>query len=167
LSINLIAAIGLDGEIGYKGKLLAKLPADMKHFRELTDSHFVIMGRKTYDEIGKPLPNRTNIVLSSKTNHDYHPDINLYSSVDDVLFEYEHYADKQVDIFVCGGSKVYEAFMKYADFIYLTVIHNKFKNADRFFPKFDISDWKVIEHTDHPADEQNQCPYSFITYQRK
>lgn len=167
MSINLICCCDENAAIGYKGQLLVKQKGDLKRFVQLTNNNFVVMGTRTYAEIGQPLKNRTNIVLSSKSNHEYHPDINLYSSVDDILFEYEHYADKQVDIFICGGSKVYEAFMKHADFIYLTIIHNKFKNADRFFPKFDISDWKVIEHTDHPADEDNQYPYSFITYQRK
>lgn len=166
--INLISCIDLNNAIGYNGQLLTyKKAADMKRFKELTTGNFTVMGRKSYEEIGKPLPNRTNLVLTKNINADYHPDVCVYDSVSQILFEYEHYADKQVELFVCGGQKVYKEFLPYADQIHLTILHTKFPKADTWFPKFNMSDWKVIEHTDHEADEHNQYPYSFVTYKRK
>lgn len=165
--INLIAALGLDREIGYKNQLLCDLPNDMKRFRQLTTGNIVIMGRKTFQSIGKPLPNRKNIILTHKPKSDFPSDVYVYHSVEDILRQYENYAEKQVEVFVIGGSSTYKQFLPYADRIYLTIINNKFPHADSYFPRISLDEWRVIEHIENKADDKNMYDYDFVTYERK
>lgn len=167
MPIHLIAAIDGNSALGYKGKLLTKLQNDMRHFKSLTDGHFVVMGRCTYEEIGKPLKNRTNIVLSRNTKYNPDPEVLVYYSASDILREYESYAEKQVDLYICGGMQVYKEFLPFADYIHLTIIQHTFPKADAYFPQFDISDWKVVSNVYNESDEKNEYDHSFITYKRK
>jgi dihydrofolate reductase len=103
LSIILVAAIDRNFAIGHKGNLLSKQSEDLKHFKKLTQDKFVVMGRKTYESIGHPLPNRHNIVISSKAHKlDYHPEVSLFSSVSEVMAHYEDYAERKIDLYIIG-----------------------------------------------------------------
>jgi dihydrofolate reductase len=167
LPINLIAACDYSNAIGYKNDLLVKLPEDMKNFQKLTTGHFVVMGSNTFRSIGSHLKNRQNLVITSKTKHDLPDDVYAYHSVKDVLFEYEHYAEKQVELWVIGGQSIYEQFLPHADKIYLTIIEHTFPKADTFFPRFSLVDWKVIDRVDNKSDEKHPYNYSFVTYERR
>jgi dihydrofolate reductase len=169
LSINIIAAISQTHQLGYRNQLLCKLSDDLKFFKLKTQQNFCVFGRKTYDSIGgKPLKNRTNIILTRKPNKlEYHPDIVTYSSVDELMYEYENYAEKDIELFICGGEQIYKEFMDKADKMYLTVIQHTFPKADAHFPKFDESEWdkKCLKY--QKADENNEYPFYIMEYTRK
>lgn len=165
--ISLIACIDKNNSIGYKGSLLTKPPLDFKHFKSLTENNFVVFGRDTFLEIGKPLSNRTNIVLSRNSNIKLPSGVFHYTSAQDILFEYENYAEKDIKLSICGGEKVYEEFLPYADNIELTIVDHEFEYADRHFPQFSLDDWKVVENIKNAADESYPYDYYFVTYERK
>lgn len=167
MPITLVAACGLNREIGYKNKLLCSLPNDMEHFKEITLNGICVMGRSTYESIGKPLSHRANIVLSRDSKYDPHPTVYVYSDIETVLHEYTSYGDEEVDVFVIGGQQVYEHFLPYANAIELTVIQHKFPNADSFFPEFSLDDFKVISNVSNESNKDNPYDHSFITYKRK
>jgi dihydrofolate reductase len=167
MSINLIACINRDSALGKDNQLLYRFPNDLKRFKELTSNHEVVMGRKTYESIGEPLPNRTNIVLSRDYEYDPDYEVYVYHSVDDILREYENYAEKQVEIWVIGGEQIYKQFLPYCDRIYLTIIDHAGLEADSYFPAFDINHYRIIEHTRNAPDEKHPYPYHFVTYERK
>ena len=144
-----------------------KPPLDFKLFKELTTNNFVVFGKNTFNEIGHPLPNRQNIVITSNTMAEYHPEVNVYPSVNDVLFDYLNYADKAVDLFVCGGERVYKEFLPHADFIQLTIVDHSFPEADRHFPEFDLKDWKHVNTIKNDATEDYPYDYYFVLYENK
>jgi dihydrofolate reductase len=164
MTINLIACVDLNNSIGYKGSLLTKPPLDFQHFKNLTIGKHCVMGKSTYDEIGKPLPKRYNLVLTRKINHDLPSDVFVYHSVPDIIHEYENYAEKEIELFVCGGEKVYKEFLPHADYIHLTIVDHKFPKSDRHFPKFDLSEWEVVSNIKNAADENYPYDYYFVTY---
>ena len=125
--ITLIAAIGKNNELGYQNKLLWSLPGDMKYFKENTTGKRVVMGRKTYESIGRPLPNRENIVI---TSHEI-PEVKTVKSIDDIL-------SLEGDTYIIGGASIYKEFIKYAGFLLLTEVDDS-PTADAFFPEFDKS----------------------------
>jgi dihydrofolate reductase len=147
--------------IGVNNTLPWRLPADLRHFRQLTTGHHVIMGRRNYESIGKPLPDRTNIVVTR--NPEYRaPGCEVRHSLADALQDI--HGDPEV--FVIGGAEIYRQSMGDADRIYLTLVHADI-SGDTFFPEFDVREWNEISLTRHEADEKNPYAYSFITYDRK
>lgn len=167
MTISLIACIDKNNGIGSKGSLLSKPPLDFKHFKELTMNNFCIFGKETFKEIGKPLKGRQNIVLSRNPKIDLPNGVFHYQSAKDVLFEYENYAERSIDIFVCGGEKVYQEFLPQADYIYLTIVDNIFEHGDKYFPKFDLDEWKITESIKHEKDESYPYDYYFVSYERR
>lgn len=169
MTISLIAAIGLNNELGRNQDLLCHMPADLAHFQKLTTGSICIQGRKTYQSIvnklGKPLPKRTNIILTRDKTFESDPSCYVYQSVDDLLHEYHNYSEDNAEVFVIGGGELYYQFLPHADRIYLTIIESKFE-ADTFFPYL-TDDWIPVSHTEHKADEQHAYPYHFICYKRK
>jgi dihydrofolate reductase len=165
--INLIACCDLRNGLGYQNQLLTKLPNDMKHFKELTSGHFVVMGHNTFRSIGKRLPDRQNIVLTHKTNCDLPNDVYVYHSVENVIHEYENYGNKEVEMWIIGGEQIYKQFLKYADKIHLTIIEHQFSKVDTFFPQFSFLDWKVSENIKNEADQDNPYVHHFVTYERR
>jgi dihydrofolate reductase len=159
--ISLIAAMGKDRVIGIDNRLPWRLPADMKHFRALTLGKPVLMGRKTFDSIGKPLPGRTNIVVSQ--DPDFQPEgVTVARSIAEALA-----AGREADeIMVIGGASFYAQLLPRAQRLYLTEIHQEFA-GDAFFPAWDPREWREIERNDHAADGDNIYPYSFITLARR
>lgn len=159
---TLVAAIGKNNEIGFENQLLWKLSEDLKHFKNLTTGHPIIMGRKTYESIGKALPNRTNIVISQKKNW-FEEGILIVGSVKEAL----KFAQKiDENIFVIGGGKIYEQTINLADRLEITQVKSTF-TADTFFPKIDEKVWTKIYETCHGKDEKNEFDYCFETWERK
>ena len=154
--------MGLKNEIGADNQLLWHLPKDLKHFKELTSGHPVIMGRKTYESIGRPLPNRTNIVISRRKDW-FEEGILIVGSVKEAL----KFAKKiDEDIFIIGGGNIYEQTISLADRLEITQVKAEL-NADVFFPAIDEKIWVKTEETCHEKDERNAHDFCFQTYERR
>lgn len=159
--LSLIVAVGEHHEIGKNGKMPWHLPADLKHFKALTLGKPVIMGRKTFAAIAKPLPQRRNIVVTRQ--HDYHAaGCEVAHSLADALV----LASGEPEIMVIGGAEIYREALPRAQRIYLTRVHARFE-ADTFFPAFDPDEWRETVREDHAADERNHFAYSFVTLVRR
>jgi dihydrofolate reductase len=153
------------GAIGHKNKLLSHQSADLKRFKQLTQGNFVVYGRNTYESMSKILHSRHNIILTRDKK--FHvPGAFVRHSLEDVIKEYKLNNNMQ-ELFICGGQQVYEQGIKYANKLYITIIDHNFSKADSYFPDFDMDEWNVIDYEKHPADENNEYDYWFITYERK
>ena len=159
---SIIVAYDKKRGIGADNDLLWQrdLPADLKHFKDLTTGHAIIMGRKTYESIGRPLPNRQNIVVS----HSMEPvqGIGVVPSIEDA---YEIATDPQ--IFIIGGAQIYEQTLATADVILATEVDATFENATVFFPFINEDDWMETAREHHEADEANKYAFDFVTYVRR
>jgi dihydrofolate reductase len=165
MSINIIAAISRENQLGYDNKLLCHLPADLNRFKELTSNSFVVMGSNTYRSIGMLLPNRTNIILSRDPNFKVEGAI-IYRSIEEAIRHYHSYFVRS-DLWVIGGQQIYEQFLPYCDQIELTIIDHVFEKSDVQFPEFSLDDFKVIESLPNGIDDDHPYPYHFVTYKRK
>lgn len=158
---TIVVAMGVKNEIGFENQLLWHLPKDLKHFKEITSGHPVIMGRKTYESIGKPLPNRTNIVVSRK-NDWFEEGILIVGSIKEAI----KFAKKiDEEIFIIGGGKIYEQTMDIVDKLEVTLVKADLE-ADTFFPKIDAKVWKKTDEICHEKDEKNQYDFCFQTYEK-
>ncbi|MEK7089122.1 MAG: dihydrofolate reductase [Patescibacteria group bacterium] len=163
--ISIIAAIGKNNELGKENKLLWNLPADMKHFKEITSGHPVIMGRKTFESIGKPLPNRKNIVITRDKNY-LRYSVDVVHSLEEAIKMSRSNLDIDDEIFIIGGTEIYKQAMEYANKLYITHISAEDKYADAFFPEIVSIVWNEILHEEHQPDEKNIFPYTFSVYER-
>ena len=159
-SINLIVAMSQNNVIGVENQLPWHLPDDLKHFRSLTIGTTVIMGRKTHESIGKPLPKRDNIIISKTIQH--FPGC-LHAS--DVNAAITLARQKPKPIFIIGGASIYAQTIAIADHLYLTQIAAQIK-GDAFFPSWNPNDWRLVQHQTHDADEQHAHAFSLLQYQR-
>jgi len=158
--ISLIAAIDEKQGLGKENHLLCHLPADLKHFKELTIGKPIVMGRKTYDSIGKPLPGRQNIVLSRyKSSIE---GVTIIRALQDAL----QFLSDASEIMIIGGANLFEQTMPMAHRIYLTRIHHTF-DADTFFPILDETIWYCQESIFRSKDEKNAYDMTFCRYDRK
>ncbi len=165
MNIAILAGIGMNNELGKENALLWHLPLDMKHFRDLTRDHAVIMGRKTFDSIGKPLPSRQNIVITRDTAYTAEG-VTLAHSFDEALEKVDR--DKYPGtVFNIGGAQIYTEGMNYADTLYVTHVHKEFSDADTFFPKIDQTIWEKIAEEKHIKDEQHVYDYDFVIYKKR
>jgi len=160
LKISLIAAFAEDNVIGKDGKIPWTLKEDLKHFRNKTEGCSVVMGRKTYESIGGPLPNRLNIVMTR--NPKKLEGVKEVTNKEEALEIASSYSD---EVFVIGGEKIYEEFLPMATKMYLTKIDIKVK-GDSFFPKWSLNDWKELSRNDKKDLDQN-IKYCFLEYKRK
>jgi len=159
MTISIVVAISENRAIGKDNKLLWYLPNDLKHFKVITSGHTVIMGRKTYESVGKPLPNRRNIII---TRQDIQIEgCEVVNSIKAAL----ELCRTEREIFIVGGAEIYKQSLHLTDRIYLTVVHKQF-DGDSFFPEIKKTDWLQVSREDHQPDEKNSLPYSFITYER-
>lgn len=151
--ISIIAAIGQNRELGKNNKLLWHIPEDLKHFKKLTKGHTVIMGRKTFESLGKPLTNRINIIITANKSYKikpYYVSINqliktvICHSLEDAIKIAQQYEKSNGEIFIIGGGQIYQQAMKYADKLYLTIMEGKY-DADTFFPDYSEFKTKVFE----------------------
>ena len=161
MSLSLIVAMAENRVIGVNNRLPWHLPADLKHFRALTMGHPILMGRKTFDSIGRVLPGRRNIVVTR--NPAYKSDgVEIAHS----LHEASRLCPDEREAFVIGGAHLYEAALPHAQRIYLTLVHTVVQ-GDVLFPALDESVWRIRETIAHAADEQNAHAYDFVVYERK
>lgn len=165
MRITLIAAMDAQRLIGKGDGLPWRLPADLKHFKALTLGKPVIMGRKTFETIGKPLPGRTNIIISRDPDY-AREGVIVAHDLQEALDAAQEAAGADAEVMVAGGANVYFQFLPRADRMELTLVHGQFE-GDAWFPAYDRRDWGVIHEEHHPADEENPYPYSFLTLQRR
>lgn len=159
--ITIIAAIGKNNELGKDNQLLWHLPNDLKHFKNLTSGHPIIMGRKTYESLGKPLSNRTNIVVSRKEDW-FEEGILIVPSLKDAI---KHAKRIDEQIYIIGGGNIYEQTMDLADKLEITQV-NFSTEADTFFPKIDEKIWQKTDEICHPKDEKHDYEYCFQTWEK-
>ncbi len=158
--ISIIVATDIQGAIGKDNALLWHLPNDLKRFKTITSGHPIIMGRKTYESIGRPLANRRNIVIT--TNKELQiPGCEIVNSLAEAV---QLTAD--VEAFVVGGGQIYRESMAIADRIYLTLVDTEL-DADTYFPEIMPKDWEEVFREKHHSDEKHQYNYEFIDYIRK
>jgi dihydrofolate reductase len=163
VKISLIAAMANDRVIGDDNKMPWHLPADLKHFKSVTLGKPVIMGRKTYESIGKALPDRQNIVISGKANYQLN-DACVVPNCEDALAVAQKTAD---EVMVIGGGSIYREFLSQATHLYLTFIDLKV-NGDTYFPDWeDSASWQIIDSQSHKQDDKNKYDYKFVTLERR
>jgi len=158
--ISLIWAMDNNRLIGANNQMPWHLPADMAWFRQHTLGKPVLMGRKTFDSLGKPLPNRRNIILSRQTDLQVEG-CEVVHDIEAALQMFEH-----EELMVMGGAEIYALALPFAQQLYATNIEHSFE-GDAWFPKIDMNQWQLAQHEQHQADEKNKYPYRFEIYKRK
>ncbi len=158
--ISIIVAMDEKGVIGLEGDLPWRLSADLKHFRAITMSKPLIMGRKTHESIGRPLPGRKNIVLTRANDFDAEG-CTIVHSLDDAF----QAAGDVDEIIIMGGSRIYDQSLARANRLYLTEVHADV-SGDVYFPEFDKGEWLELERQDYSADEKNDFDFSFVVLER-
>jgi dihydrofolate reductase len=159
--ITFVVAAAENNAIGKDNQLLWKLPTDLKHFQTITLGHTIIMGRKTFDSMGKPLPRRRNIVITRN------PDLEIDGAeVTQSLDEALNLCQDEEEVFVIGGAEIYKAALEKTDKIFLTRVHQNFE-GDAYFPELDPKKWVETAREYHEPDEKNPIAFSFITLESK
>lgn len=162
--MTIIAALDENNAIGNNNQLLWHLPLDLKRFKSLTQNHVILMGRKTFESLGRPLPNRQNIVISSKADYQVPDNVYLFSSLPEAI---EAARCKDSNPYIIGGGTIYSQALKYADTLELTLVHTQIDKADTYFPEIDFSEWNKTFDEFHPKDDKHLYDFRFVTYQRK
>lgn len=169
MNISIIAAMGRNRELGFGNQLPWHLPDDLKRFKALTTGHVIVMGRKTYEAIGRPLPNRTNVVITRNKGFSAHGCV-VVNSMEDAIKTAEtsrssvgansaNTANSADEIFVIGGAEIYKLALPFANRMYLTHVDADM-NADVYFPEFNEKEWRIVKTEPHARDEKH--PYSFV-----
>ncbi len=160
--ITIIAAIAKNNALGKDNDLIWHLPADLKRFKKVTSGHYIIMGRNTFESIGKPLPNRTTVIVTKNTDYVKEGCL-IANSVEQAL----EMVEEDDQIFIIGGAQIYKYVManNLADILDITLVHHEFE-ADVFFPEINSDVWDCIEREDFIADEKNEYDYSFLRFKK-
>lgn len=161
MRISAIVAVADNGVIGLEGRLPWHLPADLQYFKRLTMGHHMLMGRKTFESIGKPLPGRTSLIISRTTNLEL-PGAAVFTSISDAIRESQKNGEDE--LFVIGGAEIFAAAMPYLHRLYLTQVHAA-PVGDVYMPPLG-DDWVEIQRESHRADEKNTYPFTFVTLVR-
>lgn len=160
--ITFVVAMDRNRGIGFRGKLPWRLPADLKFFKQTTTGHTVLMGRKTYESIGKPLPNRINVVLTRDPSWNANAEgVHTVHSVEEALSRFGG-----GELYVIGGSEIFTALLPRADKLIVTHINHEFE-TDTIFPEFAGHGWKAVSRTPGLTDEKNPYAYEFVVYERE
>lgn len=163
MRINAIVATDKIGTIGKAGEIPWYLPADLKYFKRTTIGHPVIMGRKTFQSIGRPLPRRTNIVLT-RDPFFIASGTAVVNSIDEAL---AHPALAEAEeVFIIGGGEIYKHTLQITDRVFLTRVDTEISEGDAFFPQLNESEWALISHEQHTADERNTLDFEFQVWER-
>jgi dihydrofolate reductase len=160
MKLSAIVAMASNRVIGVNNQLPWRLPADLARFKRLTMGHTLVMGRKTYESIGRPLPGRTMIVVTRQPDF-APPGVKVAHSVDEALA----LAQGDDEVFIAGGAELYAQTLGRLDRLYLTRIDREVAGDTRF-PELDLASWRLIEEEHHPATPPDALPYSFLTYER-
>ncbi|WP_050614876.1 dihydrofolate reductase [Bacillus testis] len=160
--INLIACVGSGNELGVHDLIPGSIRRDLLFFKELTDGHPVLMGRKTYEVIGRPIHNRTNIVLTHNKNQTFPKEVIVKHSIEEFLED----NNDDNEVFVIGGGVIFRQILPYVHRIYLTVVDVRLDAAKSFFPKLPLG-WVCVSEKTYPADKENSYAHSFLIYENK
>ncbi|WP_432708050.1 dihydrofolate reductase [Pedobacter sp.] len=158
--LSIVVAISENNAIGKDNKLLWHLPADLKHFKETTSGHTIIMGRKTYESIGRPLPNRRNIVITRNSELALEG-VEVYNGMEQALTQCRN----EAEVFIIGGAEIYKHALKHASKIYLTRVHETYE-ADTFFPELEPESWTETQVEHYQPEAKNPVAYTFSILQR-
>ena len=161
MKISVIVATSDNNVIGKNNDMVWHMPADFKYFKEKTKNHIIIMGRKTFDSLGKSLKYRTNLVVT-RNDAFQHEGVMVFDSLEKAVEWSKHQNDEE--IFIIGGASIYKQAMSFSNRIYLTKIHGEFE-GDTFFPELD-SAWKVVSKIANSSDENNPYDYTFLVYEK-
>jgi len=161
MTISFIAAIGRNNELGKNNKLVWRLPGDLKFFTDTTKGHSVIMGRKTFESIGRVLENRRNIIITHEENYNKEG-IEVVHSIEKAL----ELCSNENEVFIIGGAQIFTEAMPWANRLYITHVDAEDKDANVFFPKIDLNDWKVISEKFHPKDDKNEADFIIKIYEK-
>jgi len=159
--ITIIAAIANKNALGKDNQLIWHLSADLKRFKKLTTGHHIIMGRNTFESIGKPLPNRTSIIITRNKNYKQEDCIVVHS-----LEEAIKAVKNDSNPFIIGGAQIYKEAIKIADKLDITMVYHDFE-ADVFFPEIDSEIWEETSNVSFQPDEKNKYNYSFVSFKRR
>jgi dihydrofolate reductase len=163
MKVSLIVAVAENGVIGKNNELPWRLSADLKHFKQITTGHHIIMGRKTFESIGKPLPNRISIIITRQADYTQAGCL-VANSIEQAVELAKQ--NEETEAFIIGGGQIYDSSLELADEIYFTRVHAEI-DGDAFFPKLDSEKWIEISREKHDADEKNQFDYSFVEMKKK
>lgn len=160
--ISMIAAMDKNRLIGNGPDIPWQMPADRRHFRDMTVGKPVVMGRKTFETLKRPLGKRRNIILTRNRGYQAPQGCIVAYSVDEVLASVQ----QAEELMVCGGAPIYQAFLPHANRLYLTQIHATFE-GNVYFPAFNMAEWQEVKRIDYEPDEKNPYPYSFLFLDRR
>jgi dihydrofolate reductase len=163
--ITLIAAAAENNALGKNNEMIWHLPDDFKRFKKLTSGHFIIMGRKTYESLDGPLPNRTHIIITRQENYAEKVDANCCIVVDSIEDAIAKSASED-ETFVIGGGEIYKLALPLADKIELTRVHGTFE-ADAYFPEIDENKWNLVSEDYHPKDEKHNFDFTYQTFMKR
>jgi len=161
--LSIIVAVAENNVIGKDNKLIWHLPEDLKRFKRLTTGHTIIMGRKTFESLGRVLPNRKHIILCNDMQ------MNIDNENVEVLEDIsmlKEYIDSEEEHFIIGGATIYKLLIPYANKLYLTLIHEEF-DGDVYFPEIEEKEWRVVDREKGLKNEENPFDYEYITFERK
>ena len=159
--LTIIAAVSINNVIGNDNKLIWKLSNDLKRFKNLTTNHSVIMGRKTFETLPNPLPDRDNIVITRDTNYSK-PNIQVCSSIEDAI----NLTKTDTQPFIIGGGEIYSQTINIVDKIELTRVHKEF-DGDAYFPEIPLDIFELINEENYNSDLENEFDYSYLTYKKR
>lgn len=160
--LSIIVAVAKNNVIGKDNQLIWHLPEDLKRFKRLTTNHTIIMGRKTFESLGRVLPNRKHVILCNDAEMNI--DDENVEILDDIS-KLNKYKDSEEENFVIGGATIYKLLMPYADKMYVTHINEEFE-GDVYFPEISEKDWKITEREKGLRNEKNPFDYEYVTYER-
>lgn len=161
MKLSIIVATSLNDVIGVNNQLPWHLPADLKYFKLLTTGHTILMGRKTYESIGRPLPNRLNLVITRSKSFEV-AGVTVKHSIEEAL----EFCKNQEEVFIIGGDTIYRQMLPYAQNIYVTKVHTTIENGDAFFPSLDPKQWHLNSSVFHEKDDKNVFDYTFEVYEK-
>lgn len=160
--LSIIVAVAKNNVIGKDNKLIWHLPEDLKRFKRLTTGHTIIMGRKTFESLGRVLPNRKHIVLCNDAEMNIDDEnVEVVDSIDKL----EKYENSEEENFVIGGASIYKLLLPKASKLYITKINQEF-DGDVYFPEINENEWKIVEREQGLKDEKNPYDYEYVTYVR-
>ncbi|WP_040006316.1 dihydrofolate reductase [Fibrisoma limi] len=163
MKLSMIAAVAQNGAIGSDNDLPWHLPDDFAYFKRKTSHHPVIMGRKSLEALGKPLRNRTNIVLTRDRNFTA-DGVTVVHTLEDAVATAKSINNQE--IFIIGGAEIYRLALPMATTLYITEIEKAY-DGDAYFPEFDRADWQEVSRRHHPADDRHEVAFDFVEYERK
>jgi len=162
MTLSIIAAMDKNQLIGNQGDMPWRLPADLQHFKKITMGSPIIMGRKTFESLARPLPGRTNVILTKNRNYSAEGCLIVHSEAE-IL---KKFLNKEKEAFIIGGAEIYHLFLPYSNMLYLTMIDHEF-SGDTYFPDINWENWLKLSEEKGTTDSNNPYSYSYHVYQRK